>query len=156
MSDVEMRPKWRNPLFLWGAKGAIEELPTIPFRSHQEIWRKTRESKTELFPVGRLRYYYKWPGHGSATWNRLRYWPTRRRGLRVRGEYNPKTLRRELGSGATDARRGARDENGLLAVMLVRHGDLLDVRSRQATCRGDNNCGCARYAQFAAMRTHSR
>ena len=95
MSDVEMRPKWRNPLFLWGAKGAIEELPTIPFRSHQEIWRKTRESKTELFPVGRLRYYYKWPGHGSATWNRLRYWPTRRRVLRVRGEYNPKTLRRE-------------------------------------------------------------
>ena len=24
-------PNWRNPLFLWGAKGAIEELPTIPF-----------------------------------------------------------------------------------------------------------------------------
>ena len=29
------------------------------------------------------------------TWNRLRYWPTRRRVLRIRGEYNPKTLRRE-------------------------------------------------------------
>src|ERR1700688_2314893 len=85
MSDAEMSPKWRNPLFLWSAKGAIEELPTIPFRSHQEIWRKTRESRTELFPVGRLRYYYKWPGHGSATWNRLRYWPTRRRVLRGGG-----------------------------------------------------------------------
>ena len=95
MSDVNTIIKWRNPLFLWGAKGAVEELPTIPFRSHQQIWRETRESKAKLFSVGRLRYYYKWPGHGSMTWNRLRYWPTRRRVLRLRGEYNPKTLQRE-------------------------------------------------------------
>jgi branched-chain amino acid transport system permease protein len=95
MSDVKTSAKWRNPLFSWGAKGAVEELPTIPFRSHQEIWRETRESKTKLFSVGRLRYYYKWPGHGGLTWNRLRYWPTRRRVLRIRGEYNPKTLRLE-------------------------------------------------------------
>ena len=86
---------WRNPLFPWGAKGAVESLPTTPFRSHQEIWRSTRKSKTKLFSVGRLRYYYKWPGHGATKWRRLRYWPTRRRVLRVRGEYNPKNLRRE-------------------------------------------------------------
>ena len=42
-----------------------------------------------------MRYYYKWPGHGSNTWHRLRYWPTRRRVLDIRGEYNPKILRRE-------------------------------------------------------------
>jgi branched-chain amino acid transport system permease protein len=95
MSDARTTTKWRNPTFPWGAKGAVEELPSIPFRSHREIWNENRESKSRLFPVGRLRYYYKWPGHGSTTWNRLRYWPTRRRVLRVRGEYNPKTLRRE-------------------------------------------------------------
>jgi branched-chain amino acid transport system permease protein len=86
---------WRNPLFLWGAKGAAEELPSIEFHSHQEVWQRTRQSKTKLFAVGRLRYYYKWPGHGAKTWHRLRYWPTRRRLLRIRGEYNPKILRRE-------------------------------------------------------------
>jgi branched-chain amino acid transport system permease protein len=86
---------WRNPLFVWGAKEAVEELPSIPFHSHQEVWRQTRESKAKLLPVGRLRYYYKWPGHGGYAWRRLRYWPTRRRVLRIRGEYNPKILRRE-------------------------------------------------------------
>ncbi|MRX37391.1 branched-chain amino acid ABC transporter permease [Aminobacter sp. MDW-2] len=87
--------KWRNPLFLWGAKGAVEELPTIPFHSHEEIWNSTRESKAKLLPVGRLRYYHKWGGHGAYTWQRLRYWPTRRRVLNIRSEYNPKTLRTE-------------------------------------------------------------
>jgi branched-chain amino acid transport system permease protein len=86
---------WRNPLFLWGAKDAAEELPSIEFHSHQDVWQRTRQSKTKLFAVGRLRYYYKWPGHGAKTWHRLRYWPTRRRLLRIRGEYNPKILRRE-------------------------------------------------------------
>ena len=86
---------WRNPLFVWDAKGAVEELPSIPFQSHQEVWEQTRQSKTRLLAVGRLRYYYKWPGHGEKTWHRLRYWPTRRRVLRVRGEYNPKNFRRE-------------------------------------------------------------
>lgn len=86
---------WRNPLFLWGAKGAVEELPSNPFRSPQEIWAKTRQSKVPLLPVGRLRYYYKWPGHGGRLWRRLRYWPTRRRMLNIRGEYNAKNLRRE-------------------------------------------------------------
>ncbi|WP_271529224.1 branched-chain amino acid ABC transporter permease [Bradyrhizobium sp. CCBAU 25338] len=87
--------KWHNPLFVWGDRSDVEELPTIPFRSHQEVWERARQSKTKLNPVGRLRYYYKWPGHGGMMWNRLRYWPTRRRVLRLRGEYNPKTLRAE-------------------------------------------------------------
>jgi branched-chain amino acid transport system permease protein len=95
MADANTITRWRNPLFPWGAKGVVEELPTIPFHSHQEIWREMRESKATLFSVGRLRYYYKWPGHGSMIWNRLRYWPTRRHVFRLRGEYNPKTLQRE-------------------------------------------------------------
>ena len=74
-----MSETWRNPLANWGAEGAVEALPTIPFRSPQETWDATRQSKVPMLPVGRLRYYYKWPGHGSRLWNRLRYWPTRRR-----------------------------------------------------------------------------
>ncbi|AZO07709.1 MULTISPECIES: branched-chain amino acid ABC transporter permease [unclassified Mesorhizobium] len=86
---------WRNPLFVWDVKGAVEELPTNPHVSPQSIWDRTRESRVSLLPVGRLRYYYKWPGHGASIWNRLRYWPTRRRLLNIRGEYNPKTMARE-------------------------------------------------------------
>ncbi|WP_204350156.1 hypothetical protein, partial [Klebsiella pneumoniae] len=48
-----------------------------------------------MHKVGRLRYFWKAQGHGERTWNRLRYWPTRRRVLDIRGEYNPKILRRE-------------------------------------------------------------
>lgn len=90
-----MTSLWRNPLFLWGAKGSAEELPANPHRNPQETWDKTHTSRVPLLPVGRLRYYYKWPGHGESVWNKLRYWPTRRRILHIRGEYNPKTLRRE-------------------------------------------------------------
>ncbi|CAN5168830.1 hypothetical protein BH10PSE7_BH10PSE7_10640 [soil metagenome] len=90
-----MASVWRNPLFLWGAKGSVEELPAHPHRNPQETWDKTRESRVPLLPVGRLRYYYKWPGHGQSIWSKLRYWPTRRRVLHIRGEYNPKTLNRE-------------------------------------------------------------
>ncbi|MFO1349322.1 MAG: branched-chain amino acid ABC transporter permease [Gammaproteobacteria bacterium] len=87
--------RWRNPLYVWGVEGVVEELPTNPPRKPQESWDQTRESKVRLLPVGRLRYYYKWPGHGDHLWKRMRYWPTRRRLLNIRGEYNPKTLRRE-------------------------------------------------------------
>ena len=90
-----MTNRWRNPLYLWDVKGAAEELPANPHRSPQETWDKTRESRVPLLPVGRLRYYFKWPGHGDSLWNKIRYWPTRRRVLHIRGEYNPKTLRRE-------------------------------------------------------------
>jgi branched-chain amino acid transport system permease protein len=90
-----MASSWRNPLFLWESKGAVEELPSNPYVSPQTIWDKTRSSRVPLLPVGRLRYYYKWPGHGAALWNKLRYWPTRRRMLHIRGEYNSKTMARE-------------------------------------------------------------
>jgi branched-chain amino acid transport system permease protein len=86
---------WRNPLFGWGVDRAEDSQPTLPHRPPQEPWDETRKSKVEMFPVGRPRLYYKWPGHGGWTWNRKRYWPTRRRLLNIRGEYNPKTMRRE-------------------------------------------------------------
>jgi branched-chain amino acid transport system permease protein len=86
---------WRNPLYSWGVKGSAEELPAPPYQSPQKIWDETKQSPAPLLPVGRLRYYYKWPGHGDRLWTKLRYWPTRRRVLHMRGEYNPKTLRRE-------------------------------------------------------------
>ncbi|VFU08769.1 branched-chain amino acid ABC transporter permease [Methylocella tundrae] len=90
-----MTNSWRNPLYLWDVENAVEELPTGEYVSPQDIWDKTRRSKVPMLPVGRLRYYYKWPGHGGALWGRLRYWPTRRRMLNIRGEYNAKTMRRE-------------------------------------------------------------
>ncbi|SVC19473.1 uncharacterized protein METZ01_LOCUS272327, partial [marine metagenome] len=68
---------------------------TNEWRSPESSWDATREFKVSTHPVGRLRYYYKWSGHGKSLWNRLRYFPTRRTVLRFRGEYNPKTLRRE-------------------------------------------------------------
>ncbi len=85
--------KWRNPLAAWDSR-EIEELPTNPWRSHQTIWERARW-KIRMFPVGRLRYWYKLPGHGGALWQRMRYWPTRRRLLNIQGEYNRKSLRRE-------------------------------------------------------------
>jgi branched-chain amino acid transport system permease protein len=87
--------KWRNPLSVWGGKRDGGEFPTRPWRSHQDVWKKTRKSKAKLFPVGRLRYWYKPHGHGGTTWKRLRYWPTRRRVLNISGDYNRKSLRLE-------------------------------------------------------------
>jgi branched-chain amino acid transport system permease protein len=86
---------WRNPLFVWGVKEAAEQLPANPHVPPQQPWDATTQSRVPLLPVGRLRYYYKWPGHGGALWSKLRYWPTRRRVLDIRGEYNPKTKARE-------------------------------------------------------------
>ena len=65
---------WKNPQDVWSSEGA--------------------QSKAELHPVGRLRWYYKWPAHSSNLW-RLRYPFTRRNVLRLRGVYNPKSLRAE-------------------------------------------------------------
>ena len=90
-----MRYKWINPLFNWNADRAREEVPANEYMHPQYSWNNTYESKADMLPVGRLRYYYKWPGHGARIWNKLRYFGTRRRVLNIRGEYNPKTLRRE-------------------------------------------------------------
>lgn len=86
---------WKNPLFNWGVERAAEALPAQEWKNPQGSWDQARESPVPLHPVGRLRYYYKWPGHGGRTWSRRRYWPTRRRVLDIRGEYNPKSSRRE-------------------------------------------------------------
>lgn len=48
-----------------------------------------------MFKVGRRRWWPKLGGHGSRLWSRWRYPLTRRTLLRVRGEYNEKTLARE-------------------------------------------------------------
>jgi branched-chain amino acid transport system permease protein len=86
--------RWRNPLSIWGGRD-ISELPTNPWRSHQDAWERARQSKVKLLPVGRLRYWHKFAGHGGKTWRRLRYWPTRRRVLNISGGYNRKNLRLE-------------------------------------------------------------
>lgn len=86
---------WKNPLANWGVENAIEALPANEWKSPQTIWDEVTESRVPLTKVGRLRYYYKWPGHGAHLWSRLRYWPTRRRVLDIRGAYNDKSKRRE-------------------------------------------------------------
>ena len=86
---------WKDPYSTWDPKGPIDEIPTNEWRSPESSWDAAREYKVPTHPVGRLRYYYKWPGHGKRLWNKVRYFPTRRTVLRFRGEYNPKTLHRE-------------------------------------------------------------
>ncbi|MEE3287888.1 MAG: branched-chain amino acid ABC transporter permease [Pseudomonadota bacterium] len=86
---------WKDPYSSWDPNGPIEEIPTSEWRSPESSWDAASEYKVPTHPVGRLRYYYKWPGHGKRLWKRLRYFPTRRTVLKFRGEYNPKTLRRE-------------------------------------------------------------
>lgn len=94
MTDTA-QPIWIDPTDCLYPENAAREAPTNPHLSHQTTWNETRAFKPRMHPVGRLRYYYKWPGHGGRLWWRKRYWPTRRRFLQIRGEYNPKTMRRE-------------------------------------------------------------
>lgn len=84
---------WRNPLAVWGAKGGNYEVPSIHPGDPRETWRKNTAYKVPLHPVGRLKYIHKWANHGEKLWRRLRWWPTRRYLLNIRGEYNPKSLR---------------------------------------------------------------
>ena len=90
-----MAHTWRDPTAPWSPEQTDDPVETIEHRDPGAIWRETKGYKVPTHPVGRLRYYFKWPGHGSKLWPRPRYWPTRRRPLLIRGEYNPKTLRRE-------------------------------------------------------------
>ncbi len=85
---------WRDPTSAW-ATGEIDAVPTPDYKSPLRTWQETLRFKAPTFKVGRLRYYYKWPGHGQSTWHRPRWWPTRRILLDIRGEYNPKSLRRQ-------------------------------------------------------------
>jgi branched-chain amino acid transport system permease protein len=93
MSNTE--PIWIDPLGAFDPEKETREVPTNPHLAPQVTWDETVAFKPSMRKVGRLRYYHKWGGHGDRTWWRTRYWPTRRRVLNIRGEYNPKTMRRE-------------------------------------------------------------
>jgi branched-chain amino acid transport system permease protein len=86
---------WKDPTSIWPYEGLPSEIAIDEYRDPTTIWRETKRFKVPTVPVGRLRYYHKWAGHNGRLWRRVRYWPTRRRVLDVRGEYNAKTLRRE-------------------------------------------------------------
>ena len=90
-----MAETWKNPIANWRGDAEPHEAASEPWTDPTQVWRDKRSSHTKMHKVGRLRYYWKWRGHGAKTWNRPRYWPTRRRMLDIRGEYNPKILRRE-------------------------------------------------------------
>ena len=86
---------WKDPYSTWDPAGPGDEVPIDEWRSPQEGWDRNRAFAAPTHPVGRARYYYKWPGHGRFNWHRWRYLSTRRLLLRIRGEYNEKTLRRQ-------------------------------------------------------------
>ncbi|SIT80124.1 branched-chain amino acid ABC transporter permease [Pontibaca methylaminivorans] len=84
---------WHNPLTPWGAK--TTDIPTIAAPDCSEVWDANTEYKAKTYKVGRLKHYIIWPNHGQKIWDRLRWWPTRRNLLHVRGIYNRKTLAAE-------------------------------------------------------------
>jgi branched-chain amino acid transport system permease protein len=88
-------PAWIDPTGCLYPEFGTREVPANPHLSHQVTWDETTHFRPRMYLVGRLRFYYKWPGHGGRLWWRTRWWPTRRRVLGIRGEYNPKTMRRE-------------------------------------------------------------
>ena len=82
---------WTNPLAAWGTATVNEQVPSIPVPDPADVWRKNTAFKVKTYLVGRLKYFVVWPTHRKRTWNRLRWWPTRRNILNVRAHYNPKT-----------------------------------------------------------------
>ena len=126
-----MQRGWKNPIQAFDPDSEPPpDVPTAPYRRPTETWEETTAYKMPTHPVGRLRYYYKWPGHGERTWLRPRWWPTRRRVLDIRGEYNPKTLQT-----SKDHRRQASD---LVGGGVDRAFDRAIVRARESTkCASD-------------------
>jgi branched-chain amino acid transport system permease protein len=86
---------WKNPLAVWGAKGGNYEVASIRVHDPAAIWKKNRSFKVPPHKVGRFKYIHKWASHGRRPWKRLRWWPTRRSLLLIRGFYNRKTLKAE-------------------------------------------------------------
>jgi len=84
---------WKNPLAKWGAKGGNYEVPTVRVEDPRSIWWQNTSYKVPLYKVGRFKYIHKWSNHGNRLWKRLRYWPTRRTILLIRGYYNKKSLK---------------------------------------------------------------
>ena len=68
-------------------RGAVHS--AFPIRRRLGV--KNPHFKVKTYPVGRLKYFVIWPHHGSRTWNRTRWWPTRRNLLNIKGLYNRKT-----------------------------------------------------------------
>lgn len=86
---------WRNPLSVWTDQGGNDEVPTIRVPDPKTVWEENTSYKVPIHKVGRFKYYHKWANHGARLWNRLRWWPTRRSVLLIRGLYNRKTLKAE-------------------------------------------------------------
>jgi branched-chain amino acid transport system permease protein len=82
---------WKNPLAVWGTDTGNTEVPTVRASDPREVWRNTTAFKVPTYPVGRLKYFVIWPNHGEKTWDRTRWWPTRRNLLNIKGLYNRKT-----------------------------------------------------------------
>ena len=93
MSTNNKNYTWKNPLAVWGAKGGNYEVPSIHVEDPRSVWDKNKTYKVPLYKVGRFKYIYKWANHGSRLWKRLRWWPTRRTLLYIRGYYNKKSLK---------------------------------------------------------------
>ncbi len=89
-----MANTWKDPTAAL-LDGSKHEVAVGEYKDPRKVWEETRAYKVPTYKVGRLRYYRKWRGHNDKLLQRWRYWPTRRRVLQVRGEYNPKTLARE-------------------------------------------------------------
>lgn len=86
---------WHNPLTVWGTANGIDEAPSITVPDPRGVWDDNIAYKVPTYKVGRLRHYVIWPAHGERLWNRMRWWPTRRNLLNIRGLYNTKTLAAE-------------------------------------------------------------
>lgn len=93
MSSENKRHTWKNPLAIWGAKGGNYEVATIKVVDPKSIWDENARYKVPLYKVGRFKYIHKWKNHGNRLWKRIRWWPTRRTLLRIRGYYNKKSLK---------------------------------------------------------------
>lgn len=87
------RYTWKNPLAVWGARGGNHEVESIHPGDPRAVWAENTAFKVRTYKVGRFKYIHKWRSHGARLWKRIRWWPTRRTLLLIRGYYNKKTLK---------------------------------------------------------------
>ncbi|EAQ23784.1 branched-chain amino acid ABC transporter permease [Roseovarius sp. 217] len=96
MSDANRKDYvWHNPLAVWGTATGNEKADSIEVPDPRDVWDENRAFKVPTYKVGRLKHYIIWPTHGDRLWNRMRWWPTRRNLLHIKGQYNRKTLAAE-------------------------------------------------------------
>ena len=86
---------WKNPLKVWDTSGLNKDVVSIPVPDPKEMWDQHKQYAVPLYKVGRLKHYHIWSHHGAQLWRRMRWWPTRRNLLHVKGQYNRKTLKAE-------------------------------------------------------------